>query len=112
MGKKKCEDEKKRKDAAFNAWHDSFEELWYAEWDTINAAEDYYKYCDPEKLKKLSGNKLEGAQNACDDVREVFGKAITRWKEASTKYKKIDEQFDKASQDLSDCEHKKKKGKK
>lgn len=112
MGKKKCEDEKKRADAMFNAYHDSFGVLWDVEEDFIEAYEDLSKYCDPEKLKKLSGNKLEGAQNACDDAREVLGKTIERYKEARTKYKKAEEQYDKASQDLSDCEHKKKKGKK
>lgn len=110
MGKKKCEDEKKRAAATFNARSDSFGDLYDANKDFIKAGEDYYKYCDPEKLKKLSGNKLEGAQNACDDAREVFGKAIERYEEASTKYKKLEDVYDEAEKALSDCEHKKKKG--
>lgn len=112
MGTKNCKDEKKKEADTFKAQSDSFGELYYANKDFIKAGEDYYKYCDPEKFKKLSGNKLEGAQNACDDAREVFGNAIERYEEASTKYKKSEEQHDNASQALSDCEHKKNKGKK
>ena len=112
MGKKKCEDEKKRDAATFNAQHDYFGKLYDAKEDFIKAGKDWYKYCDAEKLKKLSGTKLEGAQNACEDAKEVFEKAITHFEKVRTEYTKLEDVHNEAAKALSDCEHKKKKGKK
>lgn len=113
MGKKKCEDEKKKADSTFNAKSDYFINTVYdAKEAVIEKAEIWYKSCDTERLKRFSGDKLVAAQNACDEAREDCGKAITHFKEVSTQYKKLEEEDDKAEKALSDCEHKKKKGKK